>query len=155
MERLGDGARRALAAVAPATTGEITDIAAAWPAAVGPAIAAAAWPNRIGRDGTLHVATVSSVWAFELGRMQSALLAQLRSRVSTLSVSALRFAVGPVPEPSGTAESPPPAGPRPTTSDRAFAAEVAAAIGDDELRDTVARAAAASLAGTRSDRRFW
>ena len=39
-----------------------------WPGAVGPQIARFAWPARIARDGTVHVATSDSVWAFELGQ---------------------------------------------------------------------------------------
>jgi len=38
----------------------------AWPGAVGPEIARNAWPARIARDGTLHVHTQDSIWAFEL-----------------------------------------------------------------------------------------
>ena len=39
-----------------------------WPAAVGEAIARNAWPARIANDGTVHVNTADSVWAFELGQ---------------------------------------------------------------------------------------
>ena len=39
-----------------------------WPGAVGSQIARFAWPARIARDGTIHVATSDSVWAFELGQ---------------------------------------------------------------------------------------
>ena len=35
------------------------------------AIARNAWPLRIGRDGTLHVAAASATWAFELDRMSA------------------------------------------------------------------------------------
>ena len=35
-----------------------------WPAAVGAEIARRAWPARFARDGSLHVNTADSVWAF-------------------------------------------------------------------------------------------
>ena len=63
-EPLGGDVRRQLARLGPA--GDTVEIAAAWPAAVGRAIAANAWPARVSRDGTLHVSTSSSTWAFEL-----------------------------------------------------------------------------------------
>ncbi|MDQ4082048.1 MAG: DUF721 domain-containing protein, partial [Actinomycetota bacterium] len=39
-----------------------SDLSRAWGEAVGPAIAANAWPARRGADGTLHVTVSSSVW---------------------------------------------------------------------------------------------
>jgi len=36
------------------------ELLSAWPDAVGPMVAANAWPARLGRDGTLHVNTSSS-----------------------------------------------------------------------------------------------
>jgi hypothetical protein len=42
----------------------------------------------------------------------------------------------------------------PAARERAEAAALTAAIADDELRELVARAAAASLARARADRRF-
>ena len=62
-----------------------------WPAAVGAAIARQAWPARIARDGTLHVNTTDSVWAFELGQRAGEIAARLGFR-------AVRFAPGPLPE---------------------------------------------------------
>ncbi len=155
MERLGDVARRTLAAAGPAAGGDLLAIAQAWPAVVGPAVAAAAWPHRIARDGTLHVATSSSVWAFELGRMQGEILDRLRAQVPGATPTSLRFAVGPVPAADAV---PLPDGdplPAPTESERVQASAMAATIDDADLRESVARAAAASLARARSDRRFW
>ena len=60
MERLGDSARRLLAASGVPDPGPLDAIAAVWPAAVGAAIARVSWPKRLSRDGTLHVATVSA-----------------------------------------------------------------------------------------------
>ena len=74
----------------------------AWPAAVGQAIARAAWPQRIARDGTLHVTTVSSTWAFELGRMEEEVRKKLELELGDQTPPALRFAAGPVPSPRPT-----------------------------------------------------
>ena len=45
----------------------LAELVERWPGVVGAGIARNAWPARIARDGTLHVATADSVWAFELG----------------------------------------------------------------------------------------
>ena len=66
MDRLGDEVRQELGRFGP--QGDIGRVVEAWPAAVGATIARNAWPARIARDGTLHVATRDSVWAFELGQ---------------------------------------------------------------------------------------
>ena len=63
-EPIGEEVRRELGRFGPG--GAMAEIVAAWPVAVAAAIAANAWPARIARDGTLHVATSSSAWAFEL-----------------------------------------------------------------------------------------
>jgi hypothetical protein len=156
MKRLGDDVRTALAAVGAPETGAMAEIVRAWPDAVGAAIGRAAWPARLSRDGTLHVATVSSTWAFELGRMADEILARLSVTMSGSPPQALRFATGPVPEPhaaeAATASSVTPS-PRPETVAEAQA--LAASIDDAGLRDLVARAAAASLERARDDRPFW
>jgi len=79
--------------------GQVAELTAAWPAAVGDAIARAAWPQRVSRDGTLVVATSSSTWAFELGRMAPEILEKLREAVPGAVPTALKFVPGPVPEP--------------------------------------------------------
>ena len=70
-----------------------------WPGTVGEAIARNAWPARIARDGTVHVSTADSVWAFELGQRA----AELAER---LAVPKVRFAPGPLPEASLLAAPP-------------------------------------------------
>jgi hypothetical protein len=155
MERLDGSIRRALKGVGVPDAGRLAEITRAWPAAVGDGIARAAWPQRLSRDDTLHVTTVSSTWAFELGRMAPEILEKLAAALSEAAPAALRFAPGPVPEPP--AELPerrspprPPVGP---DEERAGAA-LAAGIADEELRRTIARAAAASLARARAGRGF-
>jgi hypothetical protein len=156
MKRLGEDVRSVLAAAGAQEADAMAEIVRAWPDAVGDAIGRAAWPARLSRDGTLHVATVSSTWAFELGRMADEVLGRLSETISGSPPAALRFAVGPVPEPLAPAAATAPAGPPPPGAETvAEAHALAAAIDDEELRDLVARAAAASLARARDDRRFW
>lgn len=154
MERLGDDVRGALRRVGVPDAGVLAVVTRVWPDAVGPAIARAAWPLRIARDGALHVAVESSAWAGELTLLEP----EVRDRLATalgpdvVCPAPLRFAVGPVPapgdDPATVPVPPPPAGPEET----AVADAVASAIDDPELRELVRRAAAASLSRRRSDR---
>jgi hypothetical protein len=156
MERLGDDVRAALRRAGGADPGgDLSAIVAAWPAAVGDAVARAAWPARLARDGTLHVATVSSTWAFELDRLAGQVLARLAEALGAEAPAALRFAPGRVPEPPAPAPAGGPQGPPPPAPEHRAAAErLAAPIEDEELRALVARAAAASLARGGSGRGF-
>jgi predicted nucleic acid-binding Zn ribbon protein len=127
--------------------GAIAEIVAAWPEAVGKAIAENSWPARVARDGTLHVAASSSAWAFELTQLEETIRARVAEHLGKDAPKRLRFAAGRLPEKG--AESAPAlsrksreAGP----AERAMGAEIAAPIEDPELRELVARAAAASLA---------
>ena len=152
MERLDGTVRRALRRVGVPDAGVLAEVTRAWPDAVGPAIARAAWPQRVARDGTLHVTTVSSTWAFELGRMAEEIDAKLRAVLGDATPPALRFAPGPVPS-HGPEERPA----RehhlvPSPSDEVEAAQLSAGIDDPALREAVRRAAAASLAAARDDR---
>jgi hypothetical protein len=152
MERLGDDVSRELRRFGPQSA--MADVVAAWPAAVGEAIARNAWPARVARDGTLHVSTSSSAWAFELTHLAPDLLARLKAILDESAPKALKFSPGPLPEApaqrGGTTAPHPP--PDPTPEERELAAAISAEIEDEELRKLVARAAAASLAGRRSDR---
>jgi hypothetical protein len=64
MERVGEAVARELGRYGPASG--MAPLVEAWPGAVGPEIARNAWPARLARDGTLHVHTQDSIWAFEL-----------------------------------------------------------------------------------------
>ena len=150
-ERIGQDVRRELERFGPA--GRIADVVEVWPAAVGDSIARNAWPARIARDGTLHVATSSSAWAFELGLLEADLRERLSERLDDSAPTQLRFAPGPLPEQGG----PDPGDARrraPNVTDQHLQAgeEVAAAIDDENLRKLVAKAAAASLARPSDDR---
>jgi hypothetical protein len=151
MERLDGSVRRALSSAGVPDAGVLAEVTRAWPEAVGPGIARAAWPQRLARDGTLHVTTASSVWAFELGRMEAELLAKLRPSLGAATPPALHFAAGPVPSP-GREEAADPTVPEPSPDDVAEAASLSAAIEDPDLREAVRKAAAASLARARHDR---
>jgi hypothetical protein len=131
-------------------TAGIVKLVEAWPAAVGPTIARNAWPARIARDGTLHVATSSSAWAFELGQLQEEILRRLRAATGAMAPSKLRFAVGKLPE-HGAEEDVLDATvlPGPTPEAVARGVELAAGIEDEELRNLVAKAAAQSLSRPR------
>lgn len=155
MERLDSSVRHALRGVGVPDAGQMAELTAAWPAAVGDAIARAAWPQRIARDGTLVVATASSTWGFELGRMAPEILAKLQRELPAAAPTGLKFVPGPVPEPPAPLARPSASGRVEVAAEDTREAErLAAAIGDEELREVVARAAAASLARARDDRGF-
>ena len=154
---LGESARRELERFVPALGME--KLVAAWPDAVGEAIAANAWPARVARDGTLHVAASSSAWAFELTQLEETVRARLHDALGDEAPPRLRFAPGPLPE-RGAPDVPTSARNVPTVepTDRLEGERLAADIDDAELRALVARAAAASLArarGKAADRRLW
>jgi hypothetical protein len=157
MERIGDSVGRELARSGGAASLALAEITAAWPAAVGEAVARQAWPLRVGRDGTLHVATASSTWAFELDRLSPEIQERLEAVLGTAAPAKLRFRVGPIPEPGEPAEGAQGtlAEPLETTAETdTFAVSVASAIEDPELRKMVARAASASLARAGSGRQI-
>jgi Dna[CI] antecedent, DciA len=157
MDRIGGQIDRELARSGSRDAIPLAAITAAWPAAVGAAVARQAWPLRLGRDGTLHVAVASSTWAHELDLLQDAILDGLRARLAEATPPAVRFAVGPIPEPpkpiedTATENDPRVAVPPEIESE---AAAAASEIDDPELRELVARAARASLVRARSDREF-
>jgi hypothetical protein len=157
MEPLGDEVRRELGRFGPqAGLGEVVG---AWPQAVGHAIAANAWPARVARDGTLHVAVSSSAWAFELTQLEATIRARLAEHLETEAPPLLRFAPGPLPEPGGEGvETSARSVPNPTPADLEAGERIAASIADPALREAVARAAAASLAAAErrsADRSIW
>ena len=151
---IGQDVRRELGRFGPA--GAMAEIVEAWPAAVGDSIARNAWPARVSRDGTLHVATSSSAWAFELGLLEADIRARLAAAVGADAPQRLRFAPGRLPEPASEA---PEEGSksvfRPSLEHRRQAEEIASAIDDENLRKIVAKAAAASLENARNDRSVW
>lgn len=157
LEPLGGELRRELGRLGPA--GAIGEVVDAWPEAVGPAVAANAWPARVARDGTLHVATSSSTWAFELTQLEATIHEHLARRLGAAAPASLRFAPGPLPEPGAEdVETSARTVPKPSRAARSAAEQIASEIEDPGLREAVARAAAASLAVVEarpSDRPIW
>ena len=146
--------RRALRGSGVPDAGALAAVTRAWPDAVGPAIARSAWPQRIARDGTLHVAVESAVWAFELALLEPELRKQLTAGLGSEAPARLsfRFAVGPIPAAGDDPRIAPVAAAVPGPEEESVAVSVASVIEDPELREIVRRAAAASLAAHRSDR---
>jgi sugar phosphate isomerase/epimerase len=147
LKHLGDEVKRELGRFGP--EGGIAELVEAWPAAVGETIARSAWPARVARDGTLHVNTADSVWAFEL----TSRAAEIAQR---LGVERVRFTPGRLPEPSVPEPTHREQAPRkPSPALLETGARLAAGIEDENLRKIVARAAAASLARASDDRLVW
>jgi hypothetical protein len=151
VERIGNDLRNVLRGAGVPDAGQLAAVTQAWAAAVGPAVARSAWPQRISRDGTLHVATTSSTWAQELSLLQDDVLATLGTALGDDAPTTIRFAVGLVPEPPADESNPPRPPSIPEAGELARAAELVAVIDDLELREAVRRAVAASLAYQRTD----
>jgi hypothetical protein len=113
-----------------------------WPDAVGDAIARNAWPARIARDGTVHINTADSVWAFELGQKAAEIARKL-------GVEKLRFAAGPLPEAEEEVAASRSVETTPEDDERARA--IASSISDENLRESVQKAVSLSLARGRED----
>jgi hypothetical protein len=155
MDRIGDEIARELSRSGSRDALPLASLTAAWPEVVGDAVARRAWPLRIARDGTLHVATSSATWAHELDLLGPEILERLAARLGDSAPVKLRFAPGPIPEPASTGEtssepSDVPVDVPPQVESEASAA--AAAIEDPDLRELVSRAARASLLKARSGR---
>jgi hypothetical protein len=151
MERIGSVVARQLGRFDG--SGSMPRIVAAWPAVVGDEVVRNAWPARIARDGTLHVHTSSSVWAFELGQLAPRIFERLAAELGGNAPTALRFAPGHLPE----ADTATPAGavqeaPTPSPEAAAKAASLAAGIADVELRERVERAASLGLSRASDNR---
>ena len=129
----------------PAAAGPaVGPVARAWPEAVGPAVAAAAWPARIDREGVLVVHCSSSLWVGELGFLQDELLAKLRASLGSKAPAGVRFRLGPMPRAAvaGRVARPPAEVPTPIAEE---AGRLAGAIADPALRAAAAAAIARSL----------
>jgi hypothetical protein len=148
---IGGEVRRELGRFGPAAG--MAELVAAWPGAVGEQIAAQAWPARFARDGTLHVAVSSSVWAFELTQLEGEIRRRLVTALGETAPARIRFAVGRIPEtgsdPDAEAKK---SAPKVSAAHSAEGERVASSIEDPCLREAVARAIAASLADARNAR---
>ena len=150
MDRVGEDVGRELARFGPAAG--MAPIVEAWPAAVGDQIARNAWPARLARDGTLHVNTTDSIWAFELKSRAE----EIRERLGEHAPPRLAFAPGPTPEPVEPARREAGTSPlQPLPKHVAEAESLTRAIRDEELRKVVAKTVAFSLTRASNSRRFW
>jgi hypothetical protein len=140
MEPLGPDIRSELARYGPQAG--MAELVERWPEAVGEAIARNAWPARIARDGTVHINTADSVWAFELGQKAAEIAGKL-------AVEKLRFAAGPLPEADEEERVSTPVETSPEDEERARA--IASSISDKKLRESVQKAVTLSLARGRVD----
>jgi hypothetical protein len=151
MERIGDEVRRELGRFGSA--GQMADLVAAWPGVVGEVVAANAWPARLARDGTLHVASASSTWAFELQQLEPEIAERFRATLGDAAPAGLRFAPGPLPELPPAAQEPSPKPlPEPSLEQAREAHGWAATIASEELRKSVEKAARMSLVRASDDR---
>jgi hypothetical protein len=149
MDRVGRDVKRELGRFGPEFG--MAPLVELWPVAVGPEIARNAWPARLARDGTLHIHTQDSIWAFELTTRAE----EIRTRLGTVAPRRLAFAPGPLPEPAlDLPEDVRERSPEPTAEHVAKAESLTRAIRDEELRKVVAKAAAASLSRDDNDRSF-
>ena len=121
-----------------------------WPRAVGAEIARNAWPARLARDGTLHVHTKDSIWAFEL----TARAEQIRARLEAAAPPKLVFVPGPLPELEAVEEEVKKRVAKPTSGDIEKAESLTRGIRDEDLRKVVAKTVAAGLAAAGTDRSF-
>jgi hypothetical protein len=140
MEPLGPDIRSELSRYGPQAG--MAELVEQWPEVVGEAIARNAWPARIARDGTVHINTADSVWAFELGQKAAEIAGKL-------GVEKLRFAAGPLPEADEEAAVSTPVETTPEDEERARA--IASSISDENLRESVQKAVSLSLARGRED----
>jgi hypothetical protein len=140
MEPLGPDIRSELSRYGPQAG--MAELVEQWPEVVGEAIARNAWPARIARDGTVHINTADSVWAFELGHKAAEIAGKL-------GVEKLRFAAGPLPEADEEAAVSTPVETTPEDEERARA--IASSISDENLRESVQKAVSLSLARGRED----
>lgn len=114
-------------------------------------------PNRV-RDharpvrldhGTLIIHVTSPAWAQELSYLSDDLLKRIRSYVPKAKIRDLRFRVGDLPAlPERAAPRNDPVEPIPLSAIPEEIGRALAHVHDDELRDALTRAAAASLANT-------
>jgi hypothetical protein len=154
MERIDRDLRTTLGRLGGSGDADLAEIVDAWPALVGEENARRSWPARLGQGGTLHVHTADSVWAHQLGMLAPDIRARLAERLGRAAPTSLRFAPGPLPAPADLEPDRRPRAAEPGPQERDEAASIASGIEDEELRELVARAAAASLARARSDRGF-
>jgi predicted nucleic acid-binding Zn ribbon protein len=148
MDKVGDAVARELGRFGPAAG--MAPLVEVWPRAVGGEIARNAWPARLARDGTLHVHTKDSIWAFEL----TARAEQIRARLEAVAPPKLVFTPGPLPALEAVEEEVEKRVAKPAPGDIEKAESLTRGIRDEDLRKVVAKTVAAGLAAAGNDRSF-
>jgi hypothetical protein len=143
MEPLGEEIRAELRRVG-ADSGAAGSAIEAWPAAVGEEIARHAWPARTQPDGTLVVHVRDAIWGFELTQRAAEISGRLPGGPR------LRFVPGPLPD--TPPDRAPPSRPEASPEQAREAADLAAGIGDQTLRESVAKVIKAALIRASDDR---
>jgi hypothetical protein len=140
--------RLAAPVVARQGGGVLARLKADWPAVVGADLAAATWPQALGRDGALKL-RVAAATALELQHRAPLLIERINVYLGRPAVSRLVFVQGPLPlVPSAPPRSPP----HLTEAEAEGIERQIAAIGDSELKRALARLGR-SLASGASPRR--
>lgn len=124
-------------------------LVAVWSQVVGDTGARHSEPVRRSRAGVVTVACSSAAWAQELSARREELLERLRAASPRAEVSGLRFAVADhVAGAAARIAAPPPPRPvpAPAPADRATGARAADGIGDERIRELIARLAATASA---------
>jgi hypothetical protein len=106
-----------------------------WPVVVGAALAAATWPQALGRDGVLKLRTASAA-ALELQHRAPLLIERINLYLGRAAISRLVLVQGPLPLPAPRARPLP----APPSAEEAEAIDrQLAGIADPELRAALAR----------------
>jgi Dna[CI] antecedent, DciA len=149
MDKVAGAVARELGRFGPASG--MAPLVDAWPKAVGVEIARNAWPARLARDGSLHIHTTDSIWAFEL----TARSHEIRERLGSSAPRKLVFVAGPLPElHESVPEEVKKRAVKPTREDLEKAESLTRGIRDEDLRKVVAKTVAAGLAAAGNDRSF-
>jgi hypothetical protein len=106
-----------------------------WPSVVGADLAAATWPQAVGRDGVLKLRIASAV-ALELQHRAPLLIERINLYLGRSAITRLVLVQGPLPLPAppGRASLPPPSAEEAAAIDRQLES-----IADPELRAALAR----------------
>jgi hypothetical protein len=142
-------ARLAAASLARRGGGTLARLKAAWPAVVGSELAAATWPERLGRDGALRLRVAAGV-ALELQHRAPLVVERINLFFGRAAVSRLVLVQGPLPLPPPARAAA--ANPLPEKEEAALDARLAA-IADPDLHAALAGLGRLVLAGARRDPR--
>jgi len=139
------GSRVAAPIVARRGGGVLGRLKAEWAAVVGAELAAATWPEALGRDGALKLRVASSL-ALDLQHRAPLVIERINSYFGRAAVARLALVQGPLPLTPQT----PTAMPAALTADEARALDLRLGdIADPELRAALARLGRLVLAGER------